>query len=709
MRQRAKLVLAIVLGFGLSILVNLPPARAPVVDARAELGAGAAKAAEEGEQASAPDDHDIDHEALLHQALHRAERAEQELRHLREATADNQQQLGLQQQRAALPATDGQREDQQRPQILSEIAAGHHHGHAHVLAPGGHPFAPARPQPLHLDSAPAPETERWDITTEVGRKARRACAQRHLFGAFGLDTLKEYFVQGCNYPALTDFGAWAAGTGCGSEPIDGDLLVHTAWTGPYDHVREDLDALMDSFLMTQDTARAKFIFWLIDTDPDPADPFQKKYAEHGRGAIEFRRADLREFARGTAMEGQAEFLEFDWNAVKKGPRWKANMFRVLILHREGGIWADTDSLFLRDLRPLLEFAGEFASKLTMSLYYNNNVLGLRKGSTLGASFVADMVATPKAPFDSKDYCKYVGNPCYTKWTWNHGLIQLAVRQDRGIVIYPTTYTDPAYACYPQWLLAKSGGQPMRDFSIQEILEFIRGAFVLHTRAYNAEKPINPRSNYGRLYKMAADGAGSQISVPIVATSARTEKEVAQMADLFERRGEPDKIVDPAYIPRGRRENVIIASQMYRGACVNAARYVKGEMYGGLPELQATGNCDAARKGFNETVVFLWHPETGHLRPAHREPGCKYKSPCSVSSRFACHGITVLPGPSTHRDVPPLPPTHRLPFHPSNDLSRHSLRGQLGRGEHEAPKGRLVRVHPEDGVVQRSPTDAAVAV
>ena len=72
MRQRAKLVLAIVIGFGLSILVNLPPARAPVVDARAELGAGAAMAADEGERASAPDDHDVDHEALLHQALHRA-------------------------------------------------------------------------------------------------------------------------------------------------------------------------------------------------------------------------------------------------------------------------------------------------------------------------------------------------------------------------------------------------------------------------------------------------------------------------------------------------------------------------------------------------------------------------------------------------------------------------------------------------------------
>ena len=68
------------------------------------------------------------------------------------------------------------------------------------------------------------------------------------------------------------------------------------------------------------------------------------------------------------MDGRAEFLQVDWSTVKKGPRWKANMFRVLVLHQQGGVWVDTDTVFLRDVRPLVEFCGELASKLTMSLY-----------------------------------------------------------------------------------------------------------------------------------------------------------------------------------------------------------------------------------------------------------------------------------------------------------------------------------------------------
>lgn len=44
------------------------------------------------------------------------------------------------------------------------------------------------------------------------------------------------------------------------------------------------------------------------------------------------------------------------------------------------------------------------------------------------------------------------------------------------------------------------------------------------------------------------------------------------------------------------------------------------MYGGNPELIGTADCSAATKHFNETVVFLWHPLGGYLRPAHREPG-----------------------------------------------------------------------------------------
>ena len=52
---------------------------------------------------------------------------------------------------------------------------------------------------------------------------RRDCVQNALFGEFGLDTLREYFVMGCKYRALYDFERWAGETGCGSEPYPGVL------------------------------------------------------------------------------------------------------------------------------------------------------------------------------------------------------------------------------------------------------------------------------------------------------------------------------------------------------------------------------------------------------------------------------------------------------------------------------------------------------
>jgi hypothetical protein len=185
--------------------------------------------------------------------------------------------------------------------------------------------------------------------------------------------------------------------------------------GPYDHVREDLDALIDSFLMTQDLSQSKLFFWFLDGPVNKSSSFVQKY--QGRhDAVEFREVKLAEFAKGTTMEGRVDILEMNWSTVKKGPRWKANMFRVLALHKYGGVWVDTDSVLLRDLRPMFEFAGEFASKLTMSLYYNNNVLGLRKGSPISTAMVDDIVATPLES-NSKRYCRYVGSPCYPKWTY----------------------------------------------------------------------------------------------------------------------------------------------------------------------------------------------------------------------------------------------------------------------------------------------------
>lgn len=244
-----------------------------------------------------------------------------------------------------------------------------------------------------LNSSDRCKPKDWDLSSQEGILQRRACVQQRLFDAIGLDRPEAYFVQGCDYPPLYEFEQWAGSSCCGSEPVSGVLEYHTAWTGPYEHVKEDLEALFDSFLATQNLQTSRFTFWLIETDPNEKDPLQRKYGGVANNVIQFRRADLAKVAEGTPMEGNQEFVDLDWTAVKKGPRWRANLFRIMLLYKHGGIWVDTDTLFLRDLRPMYEFAGEFATKLTMSHYYNNNLMGLRKQSSLGRRMIEDIVVS----------------------------------------------------------------------------------------------------------------------------------------------------------------------------------------------------------------------------------------------------------------------------------------------------------------------------
>ena len=63
---------------------------------------------------------------------------------------------------------------------------------------------------------------------------------------------------------------------------------------------------------------------------------------------------------------------------------------------------------------MIEFAGEFATQLTLSFYFNNNVLGVRKGSALSRGLV-DIVCMLPYSRDTREYCKIVGANCYPKW------------------------------------------------------------------------------------------------------------------------------------------------------------------------------------------------------------------------------------------------------------------------------------------------------
>lgn len=81
------------------------------------------------------------------------------------------------------------------------------------------------------------------------------------------------------------------------------------------------------------------------------------------------------------------------------------------------------------MRPLIEFAGEFATKLTMSFYFNNNILGIRAKSDLSKALV-DIVGRLPYSTDHRAYCKEVAQYCFPKWYWNHGVFQIAEREKR---------------------------------------------------------------------------------------------------------------------------------------------------------------------------------------------------------------------------------------------------------------------------------------
>eukprot|EP00040_Diaphanoeca_grandis_P003765 m.25830 g.25830 ORF g.25830 m.25830 type:complete len:718 (+) comp15181_c0_seq2:313-2466(+) len=476
--------------------------------------------------------------------------------------------------------------------------------------------------PVNLRSAP-PE-----------KLKRRKCAQNALYDVLGFDYNEAYFIMGCNTPALTDFDAWVENTGCGTEPFEGTLIYHTAWTGPLDKYRVEFAALLDSWLMTQDTANSEFYFWFMDTVPPANDELINRYEKLGEGKIKFRKVDLHMLAEGTCLENKHGYLNAtvpeNWKDLRvMGPKEKADLTRILLLNHFGGIWLDTDDVLLRDLRPMYEFAGEFATRLTMSFYFNNNVLGIRKQSELSQGLVEIVCALPYSR-DTGNYCRVVGEYCYPKWYWNHGVFQIAERNNLGAVAYPMSFTDPAYGCYPPMLLSGSGGQEIRNWELDEVLELIRGAFVLHTRGYNARKPLHPKSNFAKLYALAKEGAEKKDPTPIalIPTKARTPQEQEKYESIYARM-KPTH-VEPPFQPPPPWKLIQLQTVQDEELCLFAER--SAGSYGKLSTAEAVTKCaneDELKTLSNpfpkyyERHTWQWHYESGYIRPAIREPGRVY--------------------------------------------------------------------------------------
>eukprot|EP00041_Stephanoeca_diplocostata_P024867 m.640383 g.640383 ORF g.640383 m.640383 type:complete len:665 (-) comp22621_c0_seq1:127-2121(-) len=499
---------------------------------------------------------------------------------------------------------------------------------------------------------------------------RRNCVQSYILEEFGYDQVSTFLTPGCDRAAIWDFDRWASRR-CSTEPLASErnlndpvessvhetaaprhtLLIHTAWIGSITGIFQEICALIDSFLLTHDVedGKAKFTLWLFEVPRDDVHLGTLKALYNFTASVRFLFGSEHDLARGTCLQGNTDYLNVTVSAQDRhkklsnvmGPKEKADMLRLLILHKYGGLWVDTDSIILRNLQNVLEYFGEFAAKVTMAPYYNNNVLGLRRGSDTALKLIDYVCMTPYSR-DTRRYCSIVGAPCYPKWYWNHGVIQMAVRDRLPLVIIPWSYTDPAYGCYPPMLLSGAGGQ-RHGGSLEDSLEMIRGAFVLHTRGYNAAKPLTPASNYGRLYhgmrekvKQIAqtqdwsahttEHAGIKHLFRNIGPRNSSERQAFQRA--VQARG--PNVIEPTFVPSGNKSYMRIKSLRFRGQCLTAARPVS---MGDSPELRIQ---ECTKRDDIDLWLYHWiYSETeddaaalsnggfsasGYLRPASKKLG-----------------------------------------------------------------------------------------
>lgn len=186
----------------------------------------------------------------------------------------------------------------------------------------------------------------------------------------------------------------AAGPSCDAEHA---IKYHTYWRGP---LSWRVSFMLKSFLFTQNLECSRMHIWL-DADYDPQtvehvleSPILKPYLH----LVESGLINLRTWRYPSQVYVPPEHQEDDFPAnnmlsfrqyhIPRGAVAVSDSVRFIILHQEGGLYIDMDTMFLRDFRPLmitpgLAFAERWGAHPGLG-EYNTAYLRLQPNSTLSS-------------------------------------------------------------------------------------------------------------------------------------------------------------------------------------------------------------------------------------------------------------------------------------------------------------------------------------
>jgi hypothetical protein len=125
------------------------------------------------------------------------------------------------------------------------------------------------------------------------------------------------------------------------------VQYHTYWRSDLAAFGPRQEWMLKSFFATQSLERSQLILW--SNGDLGQNPILQKYLTRYPQAFALRIVDIPKLAVGTELEGSSMLESKDKKAWVDG-----DLIRLLLLWNYGGVWIDMDSLFTRNLEPLLE-------------------------------------------------------------------------------------------------------------------------------------------------------------------------------------------------------------------------------------------------------------------------------------------------------------------------------------------------------------------
>lgn len=157
-----------------------------------------------------------------------------------------------------------------------------------------------------------------------------------------------------------------------------EVIFHKLWRNKGNEFGRKQILAIKSFIVTQQLDNCKLVLW---TDYDI------KGIEQLLPFIEIRHYSPIEEAKNTVLENDKILHYSDKMAYVDG-----DLFRLLILHKYGGLYSDMDVVFLRDLSPVLsyEFMYGWGSMYNTDGWINGAVMKMFKNSQLSNDFMNAM-------------------------------------------------------------------------------------------------------------------------------------------------------------------------------------------------------------------------------------------------------------------------------------------------------------------------------